>query len=133
MAHVFVSPVLDVQADVLGCLLHELVHAALPAKVKHGGAFRRACTTLGFVGKPSSNSPGPELTERINVLVGDLEAYPHVKLDPKLLPKPQRGRLRLYECSCPVKVRVASDEFQAHCDMCEGSFTLQPGKGDESC
>jgi len=35
------------------------------------------------------------------------------------------GRLRLWECQgCerPVKVRVASDDFQAHCDRCGTSF-----------
>lgn len=37
------------------------------------------------------------------------------------------SRLRLWECSCerPVKVRVASDNFQAHCDVCEQPFTRQ--------
>lgn len=35
------------------------------------------------------------------------------------------SRLRLWECECPrpVKVRVASDDFQAHCDACGAAFT----------
>jgi hypothetical protein len=35
------------------------------------------------------------------------------------------SRLRLWECECerPVKVRVASDDFQAHCDVCGQAFT----------
>lgn len=35
------------------------------------------------------------------------------------------SRLRLYECECakPVKVRVASDEFKAHCDECGSAFS----------
>lgn len=35
------------------------------------------------------------------------------------------SRLRLWECACerPVKVRVASDDFRAHCDICEQEFT----------
>lgn len=34
------------------------------------------------------------------------------------------SRLRLWECRCPkpVKVRVASDDFQAHCDRCGSAF-----------
>lgn len=34
------------------------------------------------------------------------------------------SRLRLYECECspPVKVRVASDAFAAHCDHCSSPF-----------
>jgi hypothetical protein len=36
------------------------------------------------------------------------------------------SRLRLYECECekPVKVRVSSDAFEAHCDCCRGPFRL---------
>jgi hypothetical protein len=35
------------------------------------------------------------------------------------------SRLRLWECECarPVKVRVASDGFKAHCDECASAFT----------
>lgn len=35
------------------------------------------------------------------------------------------SRLRLWECECerPVKVRVASDDFKAHCDECGSPFT----------
>jgi hypothetical protein len=34
------------------------------------------------------------------------------------------SRLRLWECDCekPVKVRIASDDFAAHCDVCGGAF-----------
>jgi hypothetical protein len=35
------------------------------------------------------------------------------------------SRLRLWECECerPVKVRVASDDFKAHCDTCGEPFS----------
>ena len=35
------------------------------------------------------------------------------------------SRMRLWECECtpkPVKVRVASDDFHATCDLCHASF-----------
>lgn len=34
------------------------------------------------------------------------------------------SRLRLWECACakPIKVRIASDSFAAHCDLCESPF-----------
>jgi hypothetical protein len=35
------------------------------------------------------------------------------------------SRLRLWECKCtpkPVKVRIASDDFAAHCDTCGSAF-----------
>lgn len=39
------------------------------------------------------------------------------------------SRLRLWECQCspkPVKVRVASDDFQATCDVCGSKFERKP-------
>ena len=37
------------------------------------------------------------------------------------------SRMRLWECSCakPVKVRIASDDFAAHCDRCGQAFVRQ--------
>jgi hypothetical protein len=37
------------------------------------------------------------------------------------------SRLRLWECACnpPVKARVCSDKFTAHCDMCSQPFALK--------
>jgi len=34
------------------------------------------------------------------------------------------SRLRLWVCDCakPVKVRVSSDDFRAHCDLCNAAF-----------
>jgi hypothetical protein len=45
------------------------------------------------------------------------------------------SRMRLWECACtpkPVKVRVASDDFQATCDRCGTAFRRadQPGRGE---
>lgn len=40
-------------------------------------------------------------------------------------PRPGPGsRMRLWICSCekPVKVRVARDDFRAHCDVCGAAF-----------
>ena len=38
------------------------------------------------------------------------------------------SRLRLWQCACepPVRVRVASDHFRAHCDCCARSFVARP-------
>src|SRR6266566_822948 len=57
--------------------------------------------------------------------------YPHAAITVK--PKGKVGsRLRLYQCRCdpPVKVRVASDGFQAVCLVCDVEF-VQVSKEDE--
>lgn len=44
------------------------------------------------------------------------------------------SRLRLWECGCerPVKVRVASDDFQAHCDVCGEAFVNKTAVRNET-
>lgn len=133
-AQILVSPLLDDAVEVLGVIVHELCHAALPVGTGHRGAFKRLATACGLAGKMTATVPGPELTEKLRLLVMELGAYPHTRLrrgrfanpeDPESpeIPEPrQTTRLRLWECACPVKVRVASDDFRATCDRCGGKF-----------
>ena len=126
-SHVFVSPCKDDALEVLGILLHELIHAALPAKVGHKGPFTRAAKACGLEGKPTQTVVGEPLAARLNAeIIPALGLYPHVAIDTSTKPK-QGTRLRLYECQCPVKVRVASDEFDATCNVCSEPFVKQGG------
>ena len=36
-------------------------------------------------------------------------------------------RLRLWECACPIKVRVSRDRWNAHCDDCGQPYKLKQG------
>ena len=112
--------------DVLHVLLHEMIHAATPECVKspHRGAFVKLMKRVGLVGKPTATEPGPELTERLNALGATLPPFPAAHLDARSKEK-KGSRLRLYQCVCPVKVRVASDDFDATCNVCETPFERQ--------
>ena len=126
-SHVFVSPCLDEPVEVLGTLLHELIHAALPAKTGHKGPFARAAKLCGLEGKPSATTVSEALATHLNTdVLPELGPYPHQAIDASLRPK-QKTRLRLYECQCPVKVRVASDEFDATCNVCSEPFVKKGG------
>lgn len=133
-SHVFVSPCLEEPVEVVGCLLHEIIHAALPLKAKHGGQFARVARACGLAGKPSATTVGEQLATRINAeILPVLGPYPHQAIDASAR-KPQKTRLRLWECECdpPVKARVASDHFQATCDVCEVAFVMQTPKEQEA-
>ena len=128
-AHVFVSPLVDDPVEVLAVLIHELSHAALPAKIKHGRAFAIAIKKLGLEGKPTETKPGLVFDQACrDKLLPLLGTYPHTKFEPVMPIKKQSTRLRLYECDCPVKVRVASDGFDATCNLCEGAFKRVDGE-----
>lgn len=128
--HIFVSPFCESPIEVLGILLHELTHAALPFKVKHGRQFAAAVHRMGLEGKPTHTTPGQALIERLNrEVIPTLGEYPHQAIDGVAQPK-QTTRMRLYECQClpdkeadiTNKVRSATDNLQATCDRCGAHF-----------
>jgi hypothetical protein len=127
VSQIFISPVLGNRNKVLSVLLHELVHAALPPDTKHNKTFASYVGRIGLEGHPTTaNTPNKELNERLNAIFKS-EKYPHPAFDFSKLAKKQTTRLRLYQCECdpPVKVRVARDDFDATCNICESPFELQ--------
>ncbi|HJT56802.1 MAG TPA: hypothetical protein VJ761_09925 [Ktedonobacteraceae bacterium] len=121
--HIFISPLLSESIDVLGVLLHELLHACVGCQCGHGKPFSQAARRVGFVGPPTATTVGETLRPVLAGYVERVGPYPHAGLSVK--PKDKVGsRLRLYQCQCepPVKVRVASDHFHARCLLCHACF-----------
>ena len=128
--HIFVSPLLSESIDVLGVLLHELLHACVGCQFGHGKQFSQAARRVGLAGPPTATTVGETLRPILVDYVKQVGPYPHAGLSVK--PKEKVGsRLRLYQCRCdpPVKVRVASDQFHALCLHCDGLFE-QVGKDE---
>jgi len=132
-AHIFVCPTLASPFEVVETLLHELLHAAAP-DAGHRGAFITAAKAVGFKAPWTVTPSTPELAEILKQIVAGLPTYPHGALqvrtnDPEAVPPtpaptPEKpgSRLRLWVCSCGVKVRVARDDFRATCDHCAQPF-----------
>lgn len=78
---VFISPIIDDGIDVLGTLVHELVHASVGNKAGHGPVFRKAALAVGLTGKMRSTVAGPELKTKLKALIDELGRYPHAKLN----------------------------------------------------
>ena len=142
--HVFISPELSDAGVVLATLLHELVHAAVedngqpepkpkpgtprPKPVGHKGEFVAVAKAIGLLKPWTATTAGPELGAKLADLLVSIGPYPHAALSDKLKPKPG-SRLRLWCCPCGIKARVASDDFQATCGLCEQGF-VKAGKED---
>jgi hypothetical protein len=101
--------------DVLGILVHELVHVVLPATAKHGKVFKAAALRVGLEGKMIHALPGPILKERLQALAATLGPLPHAKLDFENAaadrPKKQGTRMLKAACEsgeCGYTVRVAA-------------------------
>lgn len=107
--------------EVLCKLVHELVHAALPADAGHGKLFKKAALKLGLTDGPMRYvMPGKLLVPKLEELAAALGPLPHAKLDiertpdgkrPADRPKKQRARLLKAECTdpeCEYTVRITS-------------------------
>jgi len=119
---IFVSPILEDPVRILDVLLHELVHAAVGVECGHRGRFVAVARACGLKGKPTATVAGERLRPRLNALHEALGPLPHAAITP-VVTAGAGSRLRLYVCACPVRVRVASDTFDATCNVCGHEFT----------
>jgi hypothetical protein len=124
---IFVSPRIDDSLQVLGTLLHELVHASVGCQYQHRKEFSQAARRVGLAGPPTATTVGESLRPVLMRCVAVYGPYPHAAIQPHVKQK-VGSRLRLYQCQCaaPIKVRVASDGFEARCMRCGGLFSRVP-------
>ena len=127
-SQVFISPWLDDPVQVLGVLLHEMIHASLSPTEKHRGRFGKVCKAVGLEGKPTSTKvaegEGDPLRLELDQTVEVLGEYGHRKREFEQERKKQTARLRLHECQCPkpVKVWAARDDLDVTCNVCGARF-----------
>lgn len=76
----FIRADLDDPLQILGVLMHQLVHAVVPPEAGHGKPFRDAALKLGMDGKMREAAPGPLLQARLAQLAESLGPLPHARL-----------------------------------------------------
>lgn len=97
---IFISPTVDEPNQVLGILMHELVHAAVGVDKGHGPVFKKACERLGLEGPATSAMPSDDLEEFLSEIRGKyLGEYPHSHLD---YTQRKKQGTRLIKVVCPV-------------------------------
>jgi hypothetical protein len=107
-AHLFVSPTQKDGVEVLGILVHELIHASDDCKSAHGAAFKRVALAVGLEGKMTATTVGNELFAKLDLIAHDLGPYPHPGLTPRQV-KIQSTRMLKLECpACGYIVRTTS-------------------------
>ena len=78
---IFIRADIDDPAEVLGVLVHELIHAVVPIDAKHGKLYRAAAVKLGLQGKMAHAMPGILLQRRLDELAANLGPLPHARLN----------------------------------------------------
>lgn len=96
---IFIAPTLAASIEVLGTLVHELVHAAVGLDAGHKAEFRKVATELGLEGKMTETAVGSELEARLHDLAEKLGDYPHAEIDPT---QKTTQSTRMLKIQCPA-------------------------------
>lgn len=125
-AHVeiFISPRLDDSVEIVGVVMHELVHAAVGNECGHRGAFRKTAKKVGLTGKMTATVVGAELKKKVEAWIAKNGKYPASGLNAIRLHKKQPTRLLKVECEgCGYVARVTSKWVEnlgaPICPLCE--------------
>ena len=121
---VFISPALftkDNHIQIIGVLIHELIHIELP-KAGHKAPFKRRALELGLTGKMTATTVSDGLRDRLNSL--PFPPQPVLPIDPSAHKK-QGTRLIKLECECGRILRVSrkvGEEGGIICGLCDSIF-----------
>lgn len=128
----FINPLLDAPGDVLGVLVHELLHVHAGIQCGHRGEFARAARAVGLEGALTATVPGAALRETLQGIADILGPYPHAKVDPSLRKKQTTRLLKLWCGHCDWVARVSALQARrlspgSHCPCCGvvGSLILE--------
>ncbi|MCP4900014.1 MAG: transcription elongation protein SprT [bacterium] len=122
---VFISPVLKKPVEVLGTLVHELVHCAIGIDQKHNSRFRALAVRMGLEGKMTAAVAGDELAKRLRVIAKDAGKYPHAELVHSNAPKKQGTRMLKLQCNeCGYTVRTTQKWVDVGLPTCPCDATL---------
>ena len=107
--HLFLSPLLSNPLPILATLVHELVHAAVGTRARHGPPFRRLALALGLRGRMTSTVAGPALEVQLAELAACLGALPHAGILPGASLAKQSTRLQKIACpACGYTARTTA-------------------------
>jgi len=110
-SQIFISPTLESCEAVLATLVHEVVHAVVGLKAKHGAAFKRCAVAVGLTGKMTATTATPELVATFGTW--NLGTYPHSGLSAMSRTK-QSTRLLKCQCAeCGYTIRTTAKWIEA--------------------
>jgi hypothetical protein len=110
--------------EVLGVLVHELVHTLLPATVNHGKGFRALALRIGLEGAMRHTQPTPLLKQRLQAIAANLGELPHAKLNfmgSSDVPKREQTRHLKAECGatgCGYTFQISAKWARAALPIC---------------
>lgn len=121
---VFISPELTDTPTIVQVLTHELCHAVLDCHDGHKGRFAILMKAIGFIGRMTGSTAGPELLEALDYMAQQQGEYPAQHMVTTTNPNKQTTRMIKLECSsCGFTARTSRkwiDQLttRATCPVC---------------
>ena len=97
---IFISPTISDSVRALDILAHELVHATVGLKAKHGAQFKKCAQAIGLEGKMTATHAGAALTKTLTGIVKKIGKYPHKELKHSTNGE-KKQTTRLVKVACP--------------------------------
>lgn len=123
---IFIAPTMESATQILGVLVHELVHAIDDCQHGHTGPFRRIAKAMGLEGQMTATTVGEGLEPVLAEIAARLGSYPHKRL--VVAPKGAgSGRMVKVACSDGVlcddysfyTTRKWIDAYELKCPICQ--------------
>ena len=123
---IFVTPRVNEPVKVLGILVHELVHSAMPDDEKHGPRFKAAMKEIGLTGRPTATMPDADLDVRLQQIAEELGAYPNSAISVDIKPK-DAPKKATFKCFCANK-REANNKCRITDKNIGKDYTVSVGR-----
>lgn len=129
-SHIFLSPTIVDPVQLLGILIHELIHAWDKGEHAHRGPFIEAAKAVGLTPKWTATGVGDDLRVTLQGIADRLGEYPHSRLTPGVKEKSQTTRMLKLECpECGYVVRTTQKWLDVGVPSCpEGDEMIQEVK-----
>jgi hypothetical protein len=114
----------DDPVEILGILVHELIHSLLLPTDKHGKKFKLIARRIGLEGGMRHTRPTPLLIQRLQAIAANLGPLPHAKLNYSRasdVPKKQQTRHLKAECGatgCGYLIQLSAKWAKAALPVC---------------
>ena len=118
ISQIFIHPEIEDSSRALDILLHELLHAYLPANTGHKGAFKQNALKTGLTGQMTATVASKELEAELADIISRIGEYPHAALKTDSIKK-DTTRLIKVECfNCGYVARVSRKWLATGAPIC---------------
>lgn len=133
ISQIFLNPMMVNPVDILGVLIHEVIHAWDRGQNGHKGPFVQAAKDVGLTGPWTATGVSEELHPKLVKIAEFLGDYPHSRLTPSVERKVQTTRMLKVQCpNCDYTVRTTAKWLEVGLPSCpEGDeMEIEVKKGE---